>query len=190
MDKRSRILEAAERSFGLFGYKATTMEQVAKLADVGKGTIYTFFKNKEELLNEIMEKLIADMMRRAKAAIDEHDTFFNNLHRALYDILEFRTQHQLTFKLTQEVREFGTGTAQAALDQFEAALLAFLEAHIETAMDKGKIVRCDPKKTAFVLYRLYVLFVYEWETRYGERLSKDEIADLFDRYLVLGLEPR
>lgn len=53
MDRRQEILEAAARSFTLFGYKATTMEQVAKIANVGKGTIYTFFANKEILFQEI-----------------------------------------------------------------------------------------------------------------------------------------
>ncbi|MER2090772.1 MAG: helix-turn-helix domain-containing protein, partial [Sporosarcina sp.] len=45
MDRRQVILEAAAKSFSLFGYKATTMDQVAKIANVGKGTIYTFFAN-------------------------------------------------------------------------------------------------------------------------------------------------
>ncbi|CAM5658051.1 HTH-type transcriptional repressor AcnR OS=Lysinibacillus sphaericus OX=1421 GN=acnR PE=4 SV=1 [Lysinibacillus sphaericus] len=35
MDRRQEIIEAAAKSFTLFGYKATTMEQVAKIANVG-----------------------------------------------------------------------------------------------------------------------------------------------------------
>ena len=54
MDRKQEILEAATKSFSLFGYKATTMEQVAKIANVGKGTIYTFFENKEVLFQEIV----------------------------------------------------------------------------------------------------------------------------------------
>lgn len=49
-DRKKLIVEAAEKSFSEFGYKATTMDHVARRAGVGKGTIYTFFKNKEELL--------------------------------------------------------------------------------------------------------------------------------------------
>ncbi|MGQ0422282.1 TetR/AcrR family transcriptional regulator, partial [Bacillus sp. HC-Mk] len=46
IDRKRSIIEAATKSFSAFGYKATTMYQVAKLANVGKGTIYTFFKNR------------------------------------------------------------------------------------------------------------------------------------------------
>lgn len=44
VDRRKQVLDAASKSFALFGYKATTMEQVAKIANVGKGTIYTFLR--------------------------------------------------------------------------------------------------------------------------------------------------
>ncbi|BBP88266.1 hypothetical protein BsIDN1_18840 [Bacillus safensis] len=44
VDRRQMILDGATKAFTQFGYKATTMDLVAKLANVGKGTIYTFFK--------------------------------------------------------------------------------------------------------------------------------------------------
>lgn len=47
IDRRQQVMDSAEKSFALFGYKATTMEQVARLANVGKGTIYTFSKIKK-----------------------------------------------------------------------------------------------------------------------------------------------
>ena len=50
IDRKRSIIEAATKSFSAFGYKATTMDQVAKLANVGKGTIYTFLKIKKSYL--------------------------------------------------------------------------------------------------------------------------------------------
>lgn len=47
VDRRKLIVQAAAQSFALFGYKATTMDQVAKIANVGKGTIYTFLRIKK-----------------------------------------------------------------------------------------------------------------------------------------------
>ncbi|MBM7643835.1 AcrR family transcriptional regulator [Scopulibacillus daqui] len=185
--RKESILKAAERSFALFGYKGTTMDQVAKIANVGKGTIYTFFKNKEELFNEIIDQFIQRMKVIAEAAIDENDPFFVNLHRALYEILSFRKEHQFTIKITQEVKEFGTLPAKQALGKFEDAILSFLEKHIQLAIDKGELVKCDPKLTAFVMLRLYIAIVFEWEQRH-EPLDKEEIASLFDLYFANGLE--
>src|SRR5690625_5496373 len=44
IDRKAEIIKAATESFSLYGYKNTTMDQVARLANVGKGTIYTFAK--------------------------------------------------------------------------------------------------------------------------------------------------
>ena len=166
------------------------MDQVAKLADVAKGTIYTFFKNKEELFDEILENLISVLKRKAEAAINPSDTFFNNLHRAIYDILEFRKQHQLTLKLSQEVRDIGTSKAGAALDKVERAILAFIERYIGKAVKKGEIIPCDPRKTAFIMLKIYIALVLEWEQKNGKPLSEEEIANLFDQFVVFGLKPR
>ena len=50
IDRRQQVIHAAAQSFAMFGYKATTMDQVAKIANVGKGTIYTFSQTKNSCL--------------------------------------------------------------------------------------------------------------------------------------------
>lgn len=50
-DRKKLIVEAAAKSFSEFGYKATTMDHVARSAGVGKGTIYTFLKTKKNCFN-------------------------------------------------------------------------------------------------------------------------------------------
>lgn len=189
IDRRQSVLNAARQSFELFGYKATTMDQVARIANVGKGTIYTFFKNKEELFNEILDQFIFEVREIAENAIDDKTTFFENLHQAIYSMLEYRKQHQLTIKLTQEVREFETVAAQEALSKLEDAIVGFIEKHIRSAIEKGEIVECHPKKTAFAMLKLYIAFVFDWE-RHHNPLEKEEIAELFDVYFVKGLEKR
>lgn len=60
-DRRRLIVQAAAQSFAQFGYKATTMDLVAKIANVGKGTTYTFFSTKEELFEEIIRKALQEL---------------------------------------------------------------------------------------------------------------------------------
>lgn len=76
IDRKKLILEAATKSFSLFGYKATTMEQVAKIANVGKGTIYTFYANKEQLFKEIVLRMIEEMKNEAEQSIKPNLTFY------------------------------------------------------------------------------------------------------------------
>ena len=48
------------------------------------------------------------MKQVAESAIRSDVSFFENVHRALYSILEFRKEHQLMIKLIQEERDMGT----------------------------------------------------------------------------------
>jgi len=104
MDRRQEILEAATKSFSLFGFKATTMEQIAKIANVGKGTIYTFFENKEVLFQEIVLRVITEMKQEATKVINEEASFQENAYAALMKMLEFRDTHQLFAKILQRNR--------------------------------------------------------------------------------------
>src|SRR5690625_5238728 len=186
IDCRQEILKAVTKSFSLYGYKATTMDQVARLANVGKGTIYTFFKNKEELFDEIISSLISDMENEALHVIDAGKSFQENVHQALYKMLEFRLEHQLTIKLFQEERDIGTPVVQEMMQKLEKSILVFIEEKIVRAINKGEIKQCDPEITAFILLKLYVALIFDWEKN-REPLDKKQIANLFELYIFKGL---
>jgi AcrR family transcriptional regulator len=54
--KRRQILEGARVIFRAMGYDAASMGEIAKAAGVSKGTLYVYFKDKDELFESIVEK--------------------------------------------------------------------------------------------------------------------------------------
>ena len=54
-DKALRILDSATRVFARKGFYNSTISDVAKAAEVAEGTIYLYFKNKDDLLISIFE---------------------------------------------------------------------------------------------------------------------------------------
>ncbi|HYK72028.1 MAG TPA: TetR/AcrR family transcriptional regulator [Pseudoneobacillus sp.] len=186
IDRKKLILDAATKSFSLFGYKATTMDQVAKLANVGKGTIYTFFKNKEELFDEIIKGLIQEMKLAAEETYDESLSFYENVHRSLYRILGFRKEHQLTIKLFQEEKEMGTPAVLDVISTLEKMILNYIKERVAQAIIRGDIKDCDPELTAFVMLKLYISLIFDWEKNH-EPLDKEQILNLFRQYIFIGL---
>ena len=57
--KRERILEIALRLFGEKGYSNTTVAEITQTAGVAKGTFFTYFQNKEEVLLFVGEAQVA-----------------------------------------------------------------------------------------------------------------------------------
>jgi AcrR family transcriptional regulator len=63
-EREARILDAAAELVQRWGYKKTTIDDIAKLADVGKGTIYLHWKTREDLF-------IALLLRERLRAVNE-----------------------------------------------------------------------------------------------------------------------
>ncbi|MCV9887148.1 TetR/AcrR family transcriptional regulator [Metabacillus halosaccharovorans] len=189
VDRKKQILEAATKSFAQFGYKGTTMDLVSKLANVGKGTIYTFYKNKEDLFSEIIDHLLLDMKIVADEAFDSQRPFVDSVHQALYSILEFRKTHHLTIKIFQESQEMGTPTVNEGVQKVEEMVLQYIKQKIIDAIDRNELKQCDPELTAFIILKLYISLIFDWE-KHHEPLEKGKIAEIFEGYLLKGLSIR
>ena len=65
--RREAILNAAKELFFTKGFNATTMEDIAEKGELSVATLYSYFKNKEELyasLNMLTLEVLNDMMRK------------------------------------------------------------------------------------------------------------------------------
>lgn len=70
-DKRQRILKAATHVFANYGFYNAKISQIARLADVADGTIYLYFKSKDDILISIFEEemeVLIDVHRKAVEA--------------------------------------------------------------------------------------------------------------------------
>ncbi|MBI4055976.1 MAG: TetR/AcrR family transcriptional regulator [Elusimicrobia bacterium] len=60
-DKRSQILSAARRLLKEEGYQDIVLDDIARVADVAKGTLYLYFRNKEDLFLAAFEDLVTQL---------------------------------------------------------------------------------------------------------------------------------
>jgi AcrR family transcriptional regulator len=67
-NRRAVILDAALRVFGQYGYRRTSMDDIAHEAGIGKGTIYLSFASKDEVFQALSRALSERMMAGAEAA--------------------------------------------------------------------------------------------------------------------------
>lgn len=69
--KRERILDAAVLEIARHGYYGTTVAAIAGRAGVADGTIYLYFKSKEEILVSIFERAMGQFIAQARAIVDD-----------------------------------------------------------------------------------------------------------------------
>jgi TetR/AcrR family fatty acid metabolism transcriptional regulator len=69
-DKRKRILQAAVKVFARKGYFAARVSDIARRAGVADGTIYLYFKSKEDILVRLFDEVMAEQAEEMGKAID------------------------------------------------------------------------------------------------------------------------
>lgn len=163
------------------------MDQVAKIANVGKGTIYNFFTNKEELLQEVVISMIREMKIEAQQTIDPDAGFIKNAHNGLMKMLQFREQHLLFAKLIEEEKAIQTPAVKQMLIKIEEEIITFLADRIKIGIQKHEIRPCNPELVGYLLFKSYLAMVVDWQLTHEEALHEDEILTLFKETLFRGL---
>jgi TetR/AcrR family fatty acid metabolism transcriptional regulator len=87
-DKYHRILEAAVKVFAEQGFFQSTVSQIAKEAGVADGTIYLYFKNKEDILVQFYSYKARQVFALFREEVDGADTAVEKLRKLIHRHLE------------------------------------------------------------------------------------------------------
>ena len=87
-DKYHRILEAAVKVFAEQGFFQSTVSQIAKEAGVADGTIYLYFKNKDDILVQFFSYKTKQVFARFREEVDKADNTIDKLRNLIRRHLE------------------------------------------------------------------------------------------------------
>ncbi|MBN2220659.1 MAG: TetR/AcrR family transcriptional regulator [Vallitaleaceae bacterium] len=177
-DKYTLILNAALQCFENFGYKATTVEQIAKVAKIGKGTFYNFFKTKEDVFQTIINRQLDLIKSYSQQVIESPKSDFLALNDYLYASLQCRNQQIFFEKLTMEAEVYGTQIVLDGLKQMKDAAHMSLKNILDAYVNKGLILPCDTTFLSFLMIEIYTSLSTNW-TKDHAPLSNEEIIDIY-----------
>jgi AcrR family transcriptional regulator len=115
--KRKRIVDAARRLFYEKGYERTTLDDIADRLEVTKQFIYSYYKNKTELLHEISLQCISECLRTqsrilaSKASLPEKLARIADevaqviIHYQAHTIIYLREEMNLDPEIARTIRE-------------------------------------------------------------------------------------
>ncbi|MFO8069874.1 MAG: TetR/AcrR family transcriptional regulator [Alkalibacterium sp.] len=103
-DKQERILNAAFKEFSEKGYKDASTNKIAKEAGIGKGTLFYYFGNKENLFHQLVDEAfdIANREYLSKVNFDETD-FFKRIEEMSVLKWNAYTKHEQAFSFMSHV---------------------------------------------------------------------------------------
>lgn len=81
---KEKIVQAAITTFSKYGYDKTRMDDIAESANLGKGTLYLYFKSKEELFYAISENSIKELKEQLSKLFSKKEDLVHDAEK-FYD---------------------------------------------------------------------------------------------------------
>jgi len=184
--RRQEILEAATRLFARQGYHGTAMSEIAKEAEFSTGSLYNFFKNKEELYFSLLQEKIEVLEQEAYGVLEEDKSVEEKLRNYVDKMLTFFEAERDFFRIYVEQR---TQFEMSAKGEFAERMFEKMQKYLgkmmltmEQGVREGLFKPVNPAELAMVFVGLInnILTVYiNTNISSGLREKGGLILDLF-----------
>lgn len=184
---RARIYAAAVDLFAKKGYDATTIDEIAELADVARGTFFNHFPRKDDLITEWAQDRRRRMLAELELplSIESSDTS-GLLHLCMATLAQVNEVHR---SVTETMLAAWVKAGRPLTEEPYTAEV--FERIVEVGMQRGEAnPRLDPKLVGHLLRDVYVGALYRWAREPGPtgQLAY-ELRDVLE-ILLLGITPR
>jgi TetR/AcrR family transcriptional regulator len=187
--RKEQILAVAQRSFFRKGYKNTTIELIAKKLEVSKGTIYLYYKSKDDLYAALMMPVIEEFSKKLfdfetdleKKAYGTCNQFFMELFQVFYEVYKLHPDGVKVIQIFQVGNLFPEMSEDTLkkLNDRGSENRATLRRILSKAVKLGIMREMDTAKLGDVIWGLFVglLQIEESKLRWT---GKDHLQDTLE----------
>jgi AcrR family transcriptional regulator len=153
--RRTQLLDAARASFGQCGLAGTTVDGIAKRAGVAKGTVYLYYKSKDDILRQVLHDDLAQLHDETVPIITGPGTIEHRLKGFLVAALTFFDVKRDFFEHVHF--EMGADVRKRAQQRLEVVFTAQVEswrAVLAEAQRTGAVGALDIPSSALMIVAL------------------------------------
>ncbi|MFN2354298.1 MAG: TetR/AcrR family transcriptional regulator [Desulfopila sp.] len=187
---RKAIIKAAVELFGQKGFEKTSIEELAQLAGIGKGTIYTYFQTKSEIFHAFCEEQLEFIHEELARKTDPTAPLIEQIMTIFMgEFLHVTENHEFGRFFLQQVL-FPADSDKNSLREMDNRWLDLLYSIYQRAQERNELRSdIDLLFLAGHFYALYIVVVSSW---YSGRITSEEVGpgmrQLFQQALD-GLAP-
>lgn len=184
--RRQKIADAARELFTDFGYKSVSMEQIAQKSNIAKGTVYLYFKDKDDLFFHLVKEQLGEIKKYVESVEAKNLSLFDELHQVVYNLLMLRTRQKFVYRIACEARELKTPSACSVMQMIEDQVTGYIEGKLKKAVEDGIIKPCNVSILSFAVLKVYTSLAFEWEQNHTP-LDERQIAESVSLFIRDGL---
>jgi AcrR family transcriptional regulator len=164
--RRKEILSAAERIFAKKGFFSTTMSEIAERAEFGIGTLYNYFKSKDDLYFTLIDEKTDAINHLAKAELTREASSVERIREVLGLQFKFVEKNRDFFRIYTSERSRFEWTVKDELGKGihdkMVAYIKILTRVMKEGVKEGEFKPMDPKDLAHALVGIVNSFIFEW----------------------------
>jgi AcrR family transcriptional regulator len=100
-EKKKKIFKAALQAFAEEGYYKATIDKIASLSGVGKGSVYRYFKSKEELLGQLLKEEYDKIVKRISYTFSKEDDVLLQIEEMIEFWVSYIEENHVVYRLIQ-----------------------------------------------------------------------------------------
>ena len=185
-ERKKQVIEEAARLFSARRFDEVLMDDIAQQAGVGKGTIYTYFADKEELYFAAVFDGISRLNQKLRSPADRRGDPEQELERMVRAIVSFFSQNRFFFRLMSREdgrSEGGKGENRKRWHEERRIQLEAIEAVLREGTEAGAFAVKNPRLEAAVLRDM----VRSMMIHSGGTLGIDEMVATIIRIFLRGV---
>ncbi len=188
-DIKEMILEVARKSFLKKGYRKTSMRVIAKEANVTLSNIYNYFKNKDEILEVILQPVLRDM----KQMLTRHNdpNYATTQWFEAEDVSEIEDfKEHVKFIITYR-EEFDLLLHKCSGSKYENIKDYFIDRYTESSrtylqLMKDKYPQINKEISDFFLHTTAAWWIQIMSEIVSHNLNEEEILQFLKEYMTFG----
>src|SRR3954468_5127247 len=188
-EKRARILDAAVKVFAERGFHSATVAEIARGAGVADGTIYLYFKGKDDLLLRLFDEKMTELVAEVKEALSTERNAPGKLRRFIQLHLALVERNpELASGLIVELRQ-SAQFLKAADRQKIAAYVDLIAEVVREGQERGELDgSVSPATVKRAIFGALDELALGWLLS-GRRVALKKTASEVAEWLVRGLLP-
>lgn len=156
--RRNSILQAARALFQRYGYKKTTVEEIARAAEITKPTVYAYFEGKEDILLSLVEWEGRRVIARGVEYLDEDESAIEQLDSMFISVDKFLEEDSFLKGIAIRDPDLLTPEVIRVAFDFESTIIGLVEKIVERGMREGAFREADPRLLAYAIVRMHEAF--------------------------------
>lgn len=181
-EKKESIISAAKELFSTYGFYKVSMDEIAKKSTITKKTIYTYFKDKNELINIVLINEINAMKKLADEIDKKNISFEDKLHEVVIMQLDYRNNSKILCNYIKELEEGKLKNKNENI--FNQTILSELKKRLDEAQKEGYIKKCDTKIVSFLIYKIYIALMFELDYDVNKKEVTENIMNILKVWLL------